>query len=203
MVWVGRLAERVASFNVTTPREGRVVDQYVGEIKLVGFNFAPIGWALCAGQILAISQNAALFSLLGTMYGGNGSTNFGLPDLQGRAGGHVGPNLFTDQGMKLGTETVTVTLPEYPAHSHAFNVSATAATQPSPTPTSFLATTTPHLYTPAQGATLQPLYNGVSNPPGPPVIGYANGGSQPHENMQPYQVLTYVIAMQGVFPARG
>jgi microcystin-dependent protein len=74
------------------------VDQFLGEIKLVGFNFAPIEWAMCAGQILSIQQNSALFALLGTMYGGNGTTNFGLPDLQGRAAGHVGPSLYTQQG---------------------------------------------------------------------------------------------------------
>jgi microcystin-dependent protein len=180
-------------------------DPFVGEIKLVGFNFAPTSWAQCAGQILPISQNPALFSLLGTMYGGNGSSTYGLPDLQGRAAGHVGPNLFTSQGMKLGAEQVTITLPEYPSHIHNVNVNATAGNLTSPGPTGFPSTLTrspppaPNLYTPAQGATLQALNNSSNNP----VIGNAAGGSQPHQNMQPYLVLTYVIALQGIFPPRG
>ena len=177
-----------------------MVDQYLGEIKLTGFNFAPIGWALCAGQIMGISQNAALFSLLGTMYGGNGSSNFGLPDLQGRAAGHVGPNLYTSQGMKLGTETVNIQATQYPGHSHGFNVYATGGTVATPSSTTFLASTaSTNLYVAAQGAALQPLYNG----PTAPVIGAAQGGSQPHENMQPFLAMNYCIALSGVFPARG
>ncbi len=185
-----------------------MVNQYVGEIKLMGFNFAPYGWALCAGQIISISQNSALFSLFGTMYGGNGTSTFGLPDLQGRAAGHVGPNLYTAQGMKQGTEGVTIQLPQYPAHSHPFNVNGTTATVQASGPTHYLATTTspgspppppPNLYVTAQGAALQPLYNGGNAP----VIGMASGASQPHENMQPYLTLNYSVALQGVYPARG
>ena len=176
-----------------------MVDQYLGEIKLAGYNFAPVGWALCAGQIVSISQYSALFSLLGTMYGGNGTSSFGLPDLQGRAAGHVGPNLYTNQGMKLGTETVTIQPTQYPAHNHSFNVNATAGTAPAPNGTNFLASTaSTNLYVPAQGAALQPLYNG----PTAPVIGVAQGGSQPHENMQPYLTMNYCIALSGVYPAR-
>lgn len=176
-----------------------MVDQYVGEIKLVGFNFAPSGWAQCSGQIMSISQNPALFALLGTMYGGNGTSNFGLPDLQGRAAGHVGQNLYTTQGMKLGTETVTIQMTEYPAHSHNFNVSAAAGTAQSPGAANYLASTAAtSLYVAAQGAALQPLYNA----PTAPVIGFAAGGSQPHENMQPYLAMTYCVALQGVFPPR-
>src|SRR5579859_3905357 len=167
-----------------------MVDQYVGEIKLVGFNFAPIGWAQCAGQIMAISQNAALFSLFGTMYGGNGTSNFGLPDLQGRAAGHVGSTLYTSQGMKLGTESVAVQLTQYPAHSHSFKVNSAAGTSPSPSASNYLASTaSTALYVAAQGAALQPLYN----VPPTPVIGFAAGGSQPHENMQPYLAMTYCV----------
>ena len=179
-----------------------MVQQFLGEIKLVGFNFAPSGWALCAGQIMPISQNSALFSLLGVMYGGNGTSTYGLPDLQGRAMGGVGPNLYTTQGMKLGTETVTLTSTEYPAHNHMVNANGTAPTTALPTG-HYLSTTgpssaPPQLYTTAQGAALQPLNNQGNSP----VIGFAAGGSQPHENMMPYLTMTYVIALNGVFPSR-
>jgi len=172
-----------------------MVDQYLGEIKLVGFNFAPTGWAQCNGQIVSIQQFSALFALLGTMYGGNGSSNFGFPDLQGRAAGHVGPNLYTAQGQKLGTETVALNTTEYPAHSHTFNAGGTGAdTAPLG---NYLSTVVPSLqiYTPASGATLQPL--------NPAIIGPNTAGSQPHENMMPFLAMTYVLALQGVFPTRG
>jgi microcystin-dependent protein len=208
MVWVIRLAERVASLNVTTPREGRVVDQYLGEIKLVGFNFAPIGWAECQGQIVSIQQYSALFALFGTMYGGNGTSNFGFPDLQGRAAGHVGPSLYTVQGMKLGTETVTVQLSQYPSHSHGFNVNTTAGTVSTPSNTTYLASTAhpsppppppPSIYAPAQGAPLQPMNNTGNTP----VIGVYAGGSQPHENMMPFLTVNYIVSLSGQYPSRG
>jgi microcystin-dependent protein len=176
------------------------VDQFLGEIKLVGFNFAPIEWAMCAGQILSIQQNSALFALLGTMYGGNGTTNFGLPDLQGRAAGHVGPSLYTQQGEKLGTETVALVGTQYPFHSHNFNVGASGSTD-APLG-NFLSTVTPNtgtaglqIYTPASGATLLPLNTAIVGPSG--------GSQQPHENMMPFLAMNYVIAMAGNFPPRG
>jgi microcystin-dependent protein len=178
-----------------------MVDQYLGEIKLLGFNFAPIGWALCQGQILPISQNAALFSLLGTMYGGNGQQNFGLPDLQGRAAGHVGPSLYIAQGLKTGTEAVTVQLPQYPQHSHSANVYSGNGDK-STSAGNVLATvpeTTLHIYTPAQGAQLQPLNTTGT----PPTLAPYVGGNQPHENMMPFLVMNYAIAMTGAFPSRG
>jgi microcystin-dependent protein len=180
-----------------------MVNQYVGEIKMAAFNFAPAGWALCAGQILPIQQYAALFSLLGTQYGGNGSTNFGLPDLQGRANGGVGPNLYTSQGMKTGTENVTITSNTYPLHTHAFAVNSAAGNLTAPA-NNYLAGVLPlppppprppgNLYTAAQGARLQPL--------NPAAISTAPGGNQPHENMMPYLVMNYIIALVGVFPPR-
>jgi microcystin-dependent protein len=177
-----------------------MVQQFLGEIKLVGFNFAPIEWAICAGQIVPIAQNPSLFSLLGTMYGGNGTTNFGLPDLQGRAAGHVGPNLYTQQGTKLGTETVALAGTQYPAHTHNFNVGPSGSTD-APLG-NFLSTVTPNtgtaglqIYTPASGATSQPL--------NPAIVGPSGGPPQPHENMMPFLVMTYVIALSGVFPSRG
>jgi microcystin-dependent protein len=178
-----------------------MVDQYVGEIKLVGFNFAPLQWAQCAGQLVPISQNPSLFALLGTMYGGNGTSTFGLPDLRGRAAGHVGPNLYTAQGMLLGTETVSLNTTEYPSHSHQFNV-GTAGSAEAPlgdflssvAPTSGPPSGALQIYTPLSGATLQALNSGI--------IGPSAGNSQPHENMMPYLAMTYCIALQGVFPPR-
>jgi microcystin-dependent protein len=180
-----------------------MVDQYLGEIKLMGFNFAPSGWALCQGQILSITQNSALFALLGTMYGGNGQQNFALPDLQGRAAGHVGPSLYAAQGLKTGTESVTVQLPQYPQHSHSFNVNSGAGTTNVPT-NNVLATpgltapATANIYTQAQSAPLQSL-NTTGTPP--TLAPYA-GGNQPHENMMPFLVMNYSIAMTGIFPSR-
>src|SRR5271165_6019283 len=101
------------------------MEPFVGQITLFPYNFAPNGWALCEGQLLPISQNTALFSLLGTQYGGNGQTNFALPDLQGRAAGQVGPNTYPVQGAKLGTESVSLSLPNYPGHSHMLAANTT------------------------------------------------------------------------------
>jgi microcystin-dependent protein len=139
----------------------------------------------------------------------NGTTTFGLPDLQGRAAGNVGPNLYTVQGMKLGTESVTIQMTEYPAHSHNFNVHSGTAASQVPTATSVLSTTghapspppapsPPAIYTAAQGAPLQPLLSTGNLP----VVGYAPGGSLPHENMMPFLTMNCVIALTGIFPAR-
>jgi microcystin-dependent protein len=182
-----------------------VVQQYLGEIKMAGFNFAPTGWALAQGQIVGVSQYAALFSLFGTMYGGNGTTNFGLPDLQGRAAGQVGQNLYTVQGMKIGTETEQLTIAQYPLHTHSFNVNSGNGVATAPA-TNYLAAFVPpsppppphppgQAFTPAQGATPQAL--------NPSVIGYYQGGSQPHQNMMPYLVMNYFVALIGVYPTRG
>jgi microcystin-dependent protein len=179
-----------------------MVDQYLGEIKLVGFNFAPIGWAQCAGQIVSVTQYSALFALFGTMYGGNGTQNFGLPDLQGRAAGHVGPSLYTVQGAKQGTETVTVSSAQYPLHSHSVNATTAAATVAAPG-SSYLATVataspTPQIYAPAQGAAPVAL-----NAAGTPVLAPYAGGNQPHENMMPFLTMFYCVAMTGQYPTRG
>jgi microcystin-dependent protein len=174
-----------------------MADAYLGEIKLTGFNFAPIGWVLCTGQIVSIQQYSALFALLGTMYGGNGTTNFGLPDLQGRAAGHVGPNLYTVQGMKLGTETVSLNQTQYPLHTHTFNAGTTG--NQAPPLGHYLSSVVPNLeiYTPASGAALLSggLYSGI--------IGPNTAGSQPHENMMPFLAMNYVLAIAGQFPSRG
>jgi len=183
-----------------------MVDQYMGEIKLTGFNFAPIGWALCQGQIVSIQQYAALFALYGTMYGGNGTSNFGFPDLQGRAAGHVGPSLYTVQGLKLGTETVTINSTTYPMHTHALSVNLAGGAASAPK-NNFLAGTTappsppsppPALYSTAAGAPLQPMNNTGQSP----VIGIYGGGNQPHENMMPFLAMNYCLAISGQYPAR-
>ena len=174
-----------------------MVNQLLGEIKLFGGNFAINGWATCSGQLMPIAQNTALFSLLGTQYGGNGQTNFALPDLRGRAAGQVGPSTYTAQGEVLGTETVNLTPGNYPIHNHAFAANSTGgAALPAG---NFAASVNGagQIYTNAAGAALQPLNNGAS-----PVIGMAPGGSVPHENMMPFLVMTYLIAMTGVFPSR-
>ncbi len=160
---------------------------FIGEIKIVSFNYAPRGWALCNGQLLPIAQNQALFSLLGTMYGGNGQTTFALPDLRGRAPVHVGAGF--NQGDRAGEEAHTLITGELPTHTHAVSASSGAPNQGSPTGNAW--------------ATLNNGYStGTPNAVlGPSAIG-AGGGSQPHENRQPYLVLNFVIALQGIFPSR-
>ena len=166
------------------------MDPFVGEIRVVGFNFAPIGWALCNGQLLPISQNTALFSLLGTTYGGDGRTTFALPNLQGRAAMHPGqgggltPRSLGESG---GAETESLSLAEMPMHNHALSAASGSATTGTPSGANSLAAGTVNTY-------------GAANNMLP--MGEVVGGSQPHNNMQPYQVLNYVIALQGVFPPR-
>jgi microcystin-dependent protein len=168
------------------------MEPFLGQILLVPYNFAPRGWALCNGQILSIAQNTALFSLLGTTYGGNGQTTFALPDLRGRVpvGSGQGPGLASyDLGAVAGTETVTLLTSEMPAHNHMVQASNgySAATPENAFPGSDSATS---IYDAAANTTMNPM-----------MIGAA-GGSQPHENRQPYQVLNYIIALEGIFPSR-
>ena len=160
---------------------------FMGEVKIISWNFAPKGWSLCNGQFLPINQNQALFSLLGTMYGGNGQTTFALPDLRGRVPLHVGSGLT--QGQAGGQEAHTVTQSEMPAHNHfATAVNGTATTEAPGG--NFLATNPAALYNTAPNTTLQP--GTITNV----------GGSQPHENRQPFIVLNYIIALQGAFPSQ-
>lgn len=175
-----------------------MADPFVAEIRIFGFNFAPTGWALCNGQLLPISQNTALFALLGTTYGGDGKSTFALPNLQGRAPLHTGwnqpgPGLsLYDLGEQDGVEFVTLLESEMPAHSHQMR----AATQDNadvniPSATSSFASST--------GGT---LYQNTANV----QLGFQAlapaGGSLPHNNMQPYLCVNFCIAMQGVFPSR-
>ena len=160
---------------------------FLAEIKIISWNFPPKGWAFCSGQLLPINQNQALFSLLGTMYGGNGQTTFALPDLRGRAPMHLGGG-FT-QGESGGEEVHTVTSAEMPAHNHAVNATTSPGTVNVPTG-NFLANSNVSPYrTDSNTALNQAL---VSN----------TGGSQPHENRQPFLVLNFIIALQGIFPSR-
>jgi microcystin-dependent protein len=172
-----------------------MADPFVAEIRIFPFNFAPKGWAWCDGQLLPLSQNTALFSLLGTTYGGNGKSNFALPDLQGRATMQPGqgPGLsLHDLGESGGTETVSLLESEMPNHRHVVNASAGPANLQSPAPDRVLGRTT----TVAYGAPSNPV------PLAPETVTPA-GGDQPHNNMQPYLTFYFNIALQGVFPPRG
>jgi microcystin-dependent protein len=180
------------------------MDAFIGQIMLVGFNFAPKGWSMCQGQIISISQNTALFSLLGTMYGGDGRTTFALPDLRGRAaiGMGQGPGLSDyDQGQVGGVETTTLTSAQMPAHTHALQLSAavqisTANPSTDEAANGFLANTSNNFY--ATAGTPGNNLGGVS------ASGTAApaGGNQPFSIMQPYVAMNWVIAVQGIFPAR-
>lgn len=174
-------------------------DPFLGQLQIFGFNFAPANWALCAGQIMPISQNTALFSLLGTSFGGNGTTNFGLPNFQGNAacGMGQGPGLTQRSvGETFGTETVTLLTSEMPAHNHSFNVfNQGDATKRHGTPVSGDALTAPGTVTPfVSGATVAGNF-------APQMIGLAGGG-QPHPNQQPYLAMNFCIALSGIFPQR-
>jgi len=172
-----------------------MADPFVAEIRIFPFNFAPKGWAFCDGQILPLSQNTALFSLLGTTYGGDGKSNFALPNMQGNAPMHPGqgPGLsLHDLGETGGSDTVSLLESEIPAHSHAFKASNSDGI--------------------AQGPADQLMAGGVGGiamyaVPGPLVQLSGNavapaGGDQPHNNMQPYLTLNFCIALQGVYPPR-
>ena len=172
-----------------------MADPFVAEIRIFPFNFAPRGWAWCDGQLLPLSQNTALFSLLGTTYGGNGKSNFALPDLQGRAPMHPGqgPGLsLHDLGETGGSDTVSLLESEIPAHSHGLMGSNNVGDTPVVT-NSFMARTTFNMY---QNVTNQNL-----TPMSPNALAPA-GGDQPHNNMQPYLTFYFCIALQGVFPPR-
>lgn len=162
---------------------------FLAEIKIISWNFPPKGWAFCNGQFLPINQNQALFSLLGTMYGGNGQTTFALPDFRGRVPVHVGSGFI--QGQAGGQEFHTLTSSEMPAHNHFVQVQPQNANTGVPT-NNFLAGIPTFAYTDniAGLTTLTP--GSITNV----------GGSQPHENRQPFLVLNFIIALQGVFPSR-
>ena len=170
-------------------------DPYIGEIRMFGGNFPPNGWAMANGQPIPISQNDALFTLYGTMYGGDGQETFGLPNLCGRAPMHngQGPGISQNyqQGEAAGVESVTLTTQQIPVHNHAFTASQNIGQNPQPTDSVVAQSTTVKLYISDNPATqldaqaLQPV-----------------GGSQPHENRQPFLVVTWIIALVGIFPSQ-
>jgi microcystin-dependent protein len=173
-----------------------MADPFVAEIRIFPFNFAPKGWAWCDGQLLPLSQNTALFSLLGTTYGGNGKSNFALPDLQGRAPMHPGqgPGLsLHDLGEQGGSETVTLLESEIPSHSHAMRASSDDGDLKAPTPNRSLARSIGGFAYQTSTAGLQAM--------APQTLAPA-GGDQPHNNMMPYLTFYFCIALQGVFPPR-
>ncbi len=171
-------------------------DPFVAEIRILGCTFAPTGWAQCNGQLMPLSQNTALFSLLGTVYGGDGKSTFALPDLMGRAAMHAGQGQglsLRDQGEMGGSETVTLLTSEIPAHTHAANASG-----------GFGASNDPagrvlgkpfgggNLYDPGSSNQQQTAFQSLT----------PTGGSAPHNNLQPSLVLNFCIALQGVYPPR-
>lgn len=163
-----------------------MAEPFLSEIRIMSFTFAPKGWAMCNGQLLPINQNQALFALLGTTYGGNGQTNFALPDLRGRVPIHVGASHTL--GESGGEQAHTVSTAELPQHTHVMNGSSTNADVVSPTDN--VVAQSSQLYGPAAQLTpLDPSSNG------------STGGSQAHQNMQPYETLTFCIALQGIFPS--
>ncbi|MFY2556326.1 phage tail protein [Corallococcus terminator] len=171
-------------------------EPFVGEIVMFAGNFAPRGWAFCQGQILPIAQNTALFSLLGTTYGGNGTTTFALPDLRGRypmqpgQGPGLSPRTLGEQG---GAETVTLISTQMPAHNHTLNVSSQQGDTETPIGV-VLATDSTATVLNYRAAPIDGTMN-------PAAIGIA-GGNQPHNNMSPFLAINFIIAMEGVFPSR-
>jgi microcystin-dependent protein len=160
-------------------------DPYIGEIRMFGGNFAPVGWLLCQGQILPISQFDALYNLIGTIYGGDGQQSFALPNLQSRVPMHVGQNYPLAQ--MGGVETVTLTTTQLPVHTHA-PVGNSTATTPSPNGAFWAAYANQMYSDQAPAAPMAPNALSVS------------GGSQPHNNMSPYQVINFIIATEGIYP---
>ena len=169
---------------------------FLGFICMFGFNFAPRGWATCDGQLMSIAENTALFSLLGTTYGGDGMQTFALPDLRGRVPIHQGQSrtgtVFTI-GEVAGEETVTLTNSQMPQHNHIVNANSAAGDTGAPTNAIFA----------NSGATdKEYLSTGVANTNMSPSCVSAAGGSQPHDNMQPFLVVNFCIALEGIYPSR-
>lgn len=172
-----------------------MAEPFLGEIKMVGFTFAPRQWALCDGQLMSISQNTALFSLLGTTFGGDGRTTFALPDMRGRSPVHPSASIF--QSERAGTETVTITQATMAQHTHAFNGETTAGTTPAPTG---------KVYADALWGVTK-VAAGIYNAPNNLVSLNADtctssGGGEPHANLQPSLAVLFVISLAGIYPSR-
>jgi microcystin-dependent protein len=170
-----------------------MAEPFLGEIRMFGFNFAPQGWAMCNGQLLPISQNTALFSLLGTFYGGNGTSTFALPNLQSRVAVHQGQGAGLSTyalGQEGGSENVTLTPGQMPQHTHTVGVNGSAATSSRPGGTVPGRTTADAYGAAPDGSRMNAA-----------MIG-ATGGGQAHPNIEPFLVLNFCIALQGIFPSR-
>lgn len=193
----------VLGLKAVGPAPALASEPFIGEVRIFAGNFAPRGWAFCDGQLLQISQNTALFSILGTTYGGDGRTTLGLPDLRGRAPMHPGngPGLTSRQlGERGGTETVVLSIAQIPTHNHAIEARGSSAAGDSASPTN---------------KTWAVTSDGGSDYATPPIdaadqvqmstnavrLG-AMGSNQAHDNMPPFQVLNYIIALQGIYPSR-
>jgi microcystin-dependent protein len=178
-------------------------DQYLGEIRMFAGNFAPNGWSLCNGQLMSISQNSALFSILGTTYGGDGITTFGLPNLQGTVPVHQGTARSGSSyqiGQAAGTENVTLLTTNMPSHNHLVGVTNQPGTQVDPTNALIAETNT--------GDSRNPITTTLNYAPAPstgtmaPTAVAMAGGSVPHSNMQPYLAITFIISLVGIYPSR-
>lgn len=168
---------------------------YIGEIRIFAGNYAPQGWAMCNGQLVNISDNDALFNLIGTTYGGDGVNTFGLPDLRGRAPVHIGQGTGLSQytlGQNGGVETVALTATQMPVHSHPVIANPATGTQTTPAGNVLAGGAAVERY--EAGTPTQALYGGTLS---------ITGGSQPHSNLQPYQCVTFIIALTGIYPSQG
>jgi microcystin-dependent protein len=168
---------------------------FLGEIRMFGGNFAPYGWAYCDGALIAIAQNEALYTLLGTTYGGDGVNTFALPDLRGRTPVHqgTGQGLSTCVlGQRAGSESVTLSVNQYPAHTHPFSASTDAGSVPGPGGDVLAGSLTIKAYT-----------DGVANVSlNPAALAPSGGGAQAHDNMQPFLCISFIIALNGIFPTQ-
>jgi len=176
-----------------------MVQEFVGAVRIFAGDYAPTNFALAQGQLLSIQQNTALFSLLGTTYGGNGVSTFQLPDLRGRLplGQGQGPGLSPRViGEQSGTENVSLLSPNVPQHNHVFNASTTAATGHAAGPSVLLGQASTAFYAANGGPNVRPVQIN------PNAVSY-QGGNQPHNNIQPSIALSYIIALYGIFPSRG
>lgn len=171
------------------------MQNFLGEIRMFAGNFAPLGWAFCDGSLLSISQNTALFSLMGITYGGNGTSTFALPDLRSRVPIHQGTDTLGNtyfMGEALGVETVTLTTQTMPAHSHLVNASENAPTNAAG----------PANDVTGEPATILNYGSPVSGTMSPSTVGNDLGGNQPHNNVAPFLCISFIIALTGIFPSR-